>query len=109
MIRTLLTRSKESTCNPAGRPSRDEKDTDLNDSRDDWEWFFCLVLYCITGHKLILHQKRARAKICVSKRSTKILIKLKDWAILCVKSGEFMVFPTFVLPGIFEYPNQKSF
>jgi hypothetical protein len=27
-------------------------------------------------------------------RRTKILIKLKDRAILCVKSGEFMVFPT---------------
>jgi len=30
----------------------------------------------------------------VSKRRIKILIKLKDRAILCVKSGEFMVFPT---------------
>src|SRR5205807_869181 len=52
MIRTWLTRSKERTCNPAGRPSRDEKDTDLKNSRDDWEWYFYLVLYCITGHKL---------------------------------------------------------
>src|SRR5437764_13787677 len=63
MIRTWLTRSKERTCNPAGRPSRDEKDTDLKNSRDDWEWYFYLVLYCITGHKLILHQKSARAKV----------------------------------------------
>ena len=39
-------------------------------------------------------QFQIRAKICVSKRRTKILIKLKDRAILCVKSGEFMVFPT---------------
>jgi len=41
-------------------------------------------------------QFQIRAKICVSKRRTKILIKLKDRAILCVKSGEFMVFPTSV-------------
>src|SRR2546429_81601 len=68
MIRTWLTRSKERTCNPAGRPSRDEKDTDLKNSRDDWEWYFYLVLYCITGHKLILHQKSARARICVKFR-----------------------------------------
>ncbi len=40
-------------------------------------------------------QFQIRAKICVSKRRTKILIKLKDRAILCVKSGEFMVFPTY--------------
>ncbi len=39
-------------------------------------------------------QFQIRAKICVSKRRTKILIKLKDRAILCVKSGEVMVFPT---------------
>src|SRR5947209_7841040 len=84
MIRTWLTRSKERTCNPAGRPSRDEKDTDLKNSRDDWEWYFYLVLYCITGHKLILHQKSARAKICVKLQlRMKHGLSLNDVADIC--------------------------
>src|SRR5436190_21658993 len=82
MIRTWLTRSKERTCNPAGRPSRDEKDTDLKNSRDDWEWYFYLVLYCITGHKLILHQKSARA-ISSPKRGD--MRQKKKMARICVK------------------------
>ena len=45
-------------------------------------------------------QFQIRAKICVSKRRTKILIKLKDRAILCVKSGEFMVFPTIAFTAV---------
>jgi hypothetical protein len=48
-------------------------------------------------------QFQIRAKICVSKRRTKILIKLKDRAILCVKSGEFMVFPTIRLITALSY------
>src|SRR5881275_2631162 len=104
MIRTWLTRSKERTCNPAGRPSRDEKDTDLKNSRDDWEWYFYLVLYCITGHKLILHQKSARAGLCVKmdsgrsyaseKSSLTHLFKLNGLAKLYVRTGVVMVFPT---------------
>jgi hypothetical protein len=33
------------------------------------------------------------------KNGTIILIKLNELAILCVRSGEFMVFPTAVRPG----------
>jgi hypothetical protein len=36
MSRIWSTKSKERACNSAGRPSSDEKDTVLGNSRDDW-------------------------------------------------------------------------
>src|SRR5438270_1861454 len=59
---------------------------------DSWQKFRNILREKFSGR--LMGQFQIRAKICVSKRRTKILIKLKDRAILCVKSGEFMVFPT---------------